>query len=68
MRDFNHTSICWKNNTTMHGQSRRFLECTDESFLLQVIEEPRRRGAVLDLILNNKERLVGNVNHKDCSN
>jgi len=29
-----------------------------------VIEEPTRRGAMLDLVLTNKEGLVGNVNLK----
>lgn len=35
-----------------------------------MIEEPRRRGALLDLILTNKEGLVGDVKAKgslDCS-
>ena len=35
-----------------------------------MIEEPARRVTVLDLILNNKDRLVGNVKLKgslDCS-
>ncbi|PKU31929.1 rna-directed dna polymerase from mobile element jockey- hypothetical protein [Limosa lapponica baueri] len=33
-------------------------------FLLQVIEEPMRRGAMLDLLLTNEEGLVGNVKLK----
>jgi len=33
--------------------------------LLQVIEEPTRRGAIMDLVLTNKEGLVGNVKVKD---
>ncbi|GAB0179267.1 hypothetical protein GRJ2_000392000 [Grus japonensis] len=45
-------------------QSRRFLECVDDNFLLQVIEEPTRRGAMLDLVPTNKEGLVGNVKLK----
>lgn len=45
-------------------QSGRFLECTDDNFLLQAIEEPTMRGAVLDFILTNKEGLVGNVKLK----
>jgi len=31
--------------------------CVDDSFLLQVIEEPTGRGAMLDLVLTNKEGL-----------
>ncbi|PKU32701.1 hypothetical protein llap_16995 [Limosa lapponica baueri] len=41
-----------------------FLECIDDSFLLQVIEEPMSGGAILDLVLTNKEGLVGNVKLK----
>ncbi|KAJ7407071.1 hypothetical protein BTVI_64078 [Pitangus sulphuratus] len=41
----------------------RLLECIDDNFLLQVAEEPVRRGAVLDLVLT-KEGLVGNVKLK----
>ena len=37
------------------------------TFFLQVIEELIRRGAMLDLILTNKEGLVGNVKLKGCS-
>ncbi|GAB0182655.1 hypothetical protein GRJ2_000730800 [Grus japonensis] len=60
MGDFNHPGICWRDNTARHKQSRRFLECIDENFLLQMTEEPRRRGAMLDLVLTNKEGLVAN--------
>ncbi|GAB0181373.1 hypothetical protein GRJ2_000602600 [Grus japonensis] len=64
MGDFNHPDICYTDNTAGHKQSRRFLECVDDNFLLQVIEEPLRRGAMLDLVLTNKEGLVGNVKLK----
>ncbi|GAB0176205.1 hypothetical protein GRJ2_000085700 [Grus japonensis] len=45
-------------------QKRRFLECVDDNFLLQVIEEPTNRGTMLDLLLTKKEGLVGNVKLK----
>ncbi|GAB0188331.1 hypothetical protein GRJ2_001298400 [Grus japonensis] len=61
MGDFNHPDICWRDSTAGHKQSRKFLECIRDNFLLQVIEEPTRRGAMLDLVLTNKEGLVGNV-------
>ncbi|KAK4826209.1 hypothetical protein QYF61_006153 [Mycteria americana] len=70
MEDINHPNNCWRNNTAGRKQSRRFLECIDNNFLLQVIEEPMRRGAMLDLVLTNEEGLVGNVKLKgslDCS-
>lgn len=42
-----------------------FLECTDDNFLLQVIEDPTRRDTVQDFILTNKKSLRRNVNLKD---
>ncbi|GAB0208082.1 mitochondrial enolase superfamily member 1 [Grus japonensis] len=64
MGDFNHPDICWRDNTAGNNQYRRFLECVDDNFLFQVIEEPTRRGAMLDLVLTNKEGLVGNAKLK----
>jgi len=64
MGDFNHTNVSWRDNTANHKQSRRFLEYADDNFLLQVTEKPMRRGAMLDLVLTNKEGLVGNVKLK----
>ncbi|GAB0203090.1 hypothetical protein GRJ2_002774600 [Grus japonensis] len=57
MGDFNHPDICWKGNTARHAQSRRFLQSTDDNFLTQVVEEPARRGVLLDLVLTKKDWL-----------
>jgi len=62
MEDFNHPHICWWGNTAGHEKSIRFLDCADENFLLQVTEEPMRRGAMLDPALTYK--LLGNVKLK----
>ncbi|TRZ10047.1 hypothetical protein HGM15179_017058 [Zosterops borbonicus] len=63
--DFYHPSICWKDNTTAgYKQSKSLQEYVDDNFLLQVIEEPTRRDAMLDLVLANKKGLVGNVKLK----
>ncbi|GAB0187941.1 hypothetical protein GRJ2_001259400 [Grus japonensis] len=62
--NFNHPDISWRDNTAGHKQPRRFLEQVDDNFLLQVIEEPKRRGAMVDPVLTNKEGLVGNVKLK----
>ncbi|GAB0181498.1 hypothetical protein GRJ2_000615100 [Grus japonensis] len=64
MEDINHPDICWRDNTAGNKQSRRFLECVDDNFLLEVIEEATRTGAMLDLVLTNKEGLAGNVKLK----
>jgi len=45
--------------------SRRFRECIGDDFLLQVIGEiTTMRGVMLDLVLINKEGLMGNVKVK----
>ncbi|GAB0207584.1 hypothetical protein GRJ2_003224100 [Grus japonensis] len=64
MGDFNHPDICWRDNAAECKQSRKFLECADDNFLLQMIEEPTRRGVMLDLVLTNKEGLVGDIKLK----
>ncbi|XP_065411777.1 uncharacterized protein LOC135973241 [Chrysemys picta bellii] len=59
MGDFNHPDICWESNTAVHRQSRTFLESVGDNFLVQVLEEPTRGRAFLDLLLTNREELVG---------
>nr|XP_048704947.1 uncharacterized protein LOC125636205 [Caretta caretta] len=59
MGDFNHPDICWESNTAMHRKSRKFLERVGDNFLEQVLEEPTRGRALLDLLLTNQEELVG---------
>ncbi|PKU28782.1 glycerol kinase [Limosa lapponica baueri] len=60
MGGFNHHSICWKDNTEGHKKSRKFLECVNDNFLLQMVEEP-----CWTLSLPTKKGLVGNVKLKD---
>lgn len=59
MGGLNHPDICWRDTLAGHKQLRGFLERIDGNFLLQGIEEPARRGAML--VLTPQERLVGNV-------
>jgi len=61
MGDFNHPDISWEAHTVRQAQSRRFLQSIDDNFLMQVVEEPTRKGALLDLVLTNKEGLVEDV-------
>ena len=51
------TLICAGRSTqpAIHQPSKRFLQCTDDNFLMQMEDEPTRRGALLDLVLTNKE-------------
>lgn len=59
--DFNHGDIRWRDNTAGHEQSLRFLECVNDNFVIQVIEEPAREGAMLGFVLTSREQLMGNV-------
>jgi len=65
MGNFNHSDICWEDHIARHTQSRRFLQSINDNFLMQVEEEPRRRGMLLDLVLTNKEGLVEDVKAGD---
>jgi len=59
--DFNHPDISWEDHTARHSQSRRFLQSINDNFLMQVVEEPTRKGALLDLVLTKKEGLLEDV-------
>ena len=59
-----HFSVCCRYSTEGHIHSWRSLESTDGSFLTHAIEEPKRRGALLDLILTRKEGVVGKVKNQ----
>ncbi|KAK4825626.1 hypothetical protein QYF61_001306 [Mycteria americana] len=59
--DFNLPDVCWKYNTAERKQSRRFLECVADNFLTQLVSEPMREGASLDLLFTNREGLVSHV-------
>uniref|UniRef100_A0A8C8RGD0 Maestro heat like repeat family member 6 n=1 Tax=Pelusios castaneus TaxID=367368 RepID=A0A8C8RGD0_9SAUR len=61
MGDFNYPDICWEGNTAVHRQSRKFLENIEDNFLVQMLEEPTRGLAPLDLLLTNREELIGEV-------
>jgi len=61
MGDFNHPDISWEDHTARQAQSKRFLQSIDDNFLMQVLEEPTRKGTLLDLVLTNKEGRVEDV-------
>lgn len=54
MGDFDHSDLCQKSNTMRHKQTQWFLQCMDYNFLTQVVEDPMRRGVLLDLVLTKK--------------
>jgi len=59
--DLNLPDFCWKYSTAERKQSRRFLECVEDNFLTQLVGEPTRGVASLDLLFANREGLVGDV-------
>ncbi|KAK4820048.1 hypothetical protein QYF61_017894 [Mycteria americana] len=64
--DFNLPDVCWKYSTAERKQSRRFLECVADNFLTQLVSEPTREGAPLDLLFTNREGLVSHVMVGGC--
>ncbi|KAK4816911.1 LOW QUALITY PROTEIN: hypothetical protein QYF61_024921 [Mycteria americana] len=64
--DFNLPGVCWKYNTAERKQSRRFLERVADNFLAQLVSEPTREGAPLDLLFTNREGLVSHVMAGGC--
>ncbi|GAB0204012.1 mitochondrial enolase superfamily member 1 [Grus japonensis] len=61
MGDFNLPDVNWEHHTADTSRSRSFLKHLDDKFLVQVLKEPMRKGALLDLLLVNREGLVGEV-------
>ena len=61
MGDFNLPDVNWECHTADTSKSRRFMKHLDDNFLVQVLTEPTRKGALLDLLLENREGLVGDV-------
>ena len=59
MGDFSLQDVHWKQKTEERKQSRRFLQCVEETFLTQLVSEPGRRDVPLDLLLPGREGLVG---------
>ena len=66
--DFNFSDICWKYNTAQRKQSKSFLVCVEDGFLTQLVREPTRGCALLDLLFSgsNSGGLMGDVKVRDC--
>ncbi|KAJ7419191.1 adaptin ear-binding coat-associated protein 1 [Willisornis vidua] len=48
--DFNLSDFCWELKTVEKRQSRWFLKCMEDNFLLQLMNGPNTDGALLDLL------------------
>lgn len=61
MDDFNFPDVIWEYNTADLNKSRRLLKHLDDNFLVQVLREPTRQVAYLDLLLVDREGLTSEV-------
>ena len=61
MGDFNFPDIKWDSFSFTDERSSIFVNCILENFLNQVVHEPTRHAALLDLLLTNEENLVDEV-------
>jgi len=61
MRDLNFPDDNWEYHTEDINRSRKFLKHTEDHFLVQVLREMTRKGALLDLLFVNSGGLVGEV-------
>lgn len=55
----------WKCNTAQKKQSKRFLECVEDSFLIQRVGEPTRGGASARPAVH-KQREMGDMEVRSC--
>ncbi|KAJ7400049.1 rna-directed dna polymerase from mobile element jockey-like [Pitangus sulphuratus] len=69
--DFNLPDVRWKFNIAEKMQSIKILKHGKDNFLTQMVSEPTRGSALLDLLFTNKEGLVayvvvrGHLGHSD---
>lgn len=61
MGDFDLPDVFWKYNTAERKQSRRFLKCVEEKSLTQLVRDSTKESVLLDMLLVNRKRLVGDV-------
>ncbi|KAK4827172.1 hypothetical protein QYF61_015134 [Mycteria americana] len=66
MGDFNFPDISWEYLTAVMSRSWNFLKFVGDDFLSQVLSEPTRKDALLDLLFVNREGLVGDVMVGGC--
>lgn len=53
--------VCWENYTAEYKQSRRFLKCNEDKFLIQVLDKSTRGEVLLDLVLTSVDEFIKEV-------
>lgn len=61
MENFNHLHVCWESGTADCKQPRRLQECTEDNFLVPVLDKPTREAVLLDLVLTSADKLVRKI-------
>ncbi|XP_059823488.1 uncharacterized protein LOC132392907 [Hypanus sabinus] len=64
MGDFN-MQVNWENQVGAGPQDREFVECLRDAFLEQLVQEPTRDKAILDLVLCNEQDLISDLEVKE---
>jgi len=71
MGDCNFPDVTWEYHTADLNKTRRLLKHLDDNYLEQVLREPTRQVALLDLLLVDREGLAsemeigGHFGHSD---
>ncbi|CAJ0923047.1 unnamed protein product [Ranitomeya imitator] len=61
MEDFNYPDINWETETCETHKGNRFLLITKKNYLSQLVQNPTRGAALLDLILSNRPDRITNL-------
>ncbi|XP_059827241.1 uncharacterized protein LOC132394851 [Hypanus sabinus] len=64
MGDFN-MQVNWENQAGAEPQDRELVECLQDAFLEQLVWEPTRDKAILDLVLCNDQDLISDLEVKE---
>ncbi|GAB0178757.1 hypothetical protein GRJ2_000341000 [Grus japonensis] len=64
--DFNFPDISWEDHTAVTSRPGKFLNLLGDNFLSQLLSEPTRKDALLDLLFVNREGLVGDMTVGGC--
>ena len=64
MGDFN-MQVNWENQVGAGPQDREFVECLRDVFLEELVCEPTRNKAILDLVLCNEKELISDLEVKE---
>lgn len=58
MGDFNDLDICWESNKVNWEESRRLLEFSEKTFLVQVLDKLIRGETSVHLVLTNADQVI----------